>query len=208
MKFSFIPKEVQFFDLLEQMGRYIDESANLLDEMARNYTDVEAKSNRIDGVEHACDEVCHDCLDKLETTFITPFDREDIHELVLRLDDVVDMTTTAASRMTMYRITKPRQTVLDLTEIIVQQAKLLASALRRLRNKNEFSLASNDCIEVHRLENVADDVLHKAIGALFESETNAIELMRWKEIYETLETITDCGEDVANVIHGIVVKNA
>lgn len=208
MKFSLIPKEAQFFDLMEQMGRYIEESATLLEDLVRNYSDAQSKSERIDGVEHACDEVCHDCLDKLETTFITPFDREDIHQLVLRLDDVVDMTTTAAARLPMYRIVQPRQPVIELAAVITQQSKLLSSALRRLRSKNEFSLASNDCIEVHRLENVADDILHKAVGELFEKETNAIELVRWKEIYETLETITDCGEDAANVIHGIVVKNA
>lgn len=208
MKFSLIPREVQFFDLLEQMGRYIEESATLLDDLVRNYTDVDAKSARIDGVEHACDEVCHDCLDKLETTFITPFDREDIHHLVLRLDDVVDMTTTAAARLPMYRIKQPRQPVLDLSAVILKQSRLLASALKRLRNKGDFSLVSNDCIEVHRLENEADSILHKAIGDLFEHEPNAIELLRWKEIFETLETITDCGEDVANAIHGIVVKNA
>jgi predicted phosphate transport protein (TIGR00153 family) len=208
MKFSLIPKEEQFFDLLDQMGRYIEESAMALDALARDYTDVDAKINHINGIEHACDEVCHDCLDKLETTFITPFDREDIHELVLRLDDVVDMTTSAASRMPMYRITAPRPRVAAFTSVIVQQSKLLSSALKRLRHKKQFSMAHNDCVEVHRLENEADDLMESAIGELFEKETNAIELLRWKELYETLETITDCGEDVANVIHGIVVKNA
>jgi predicted phosphate transport protein (TIGR00153 family) len=208
MKFSLIPKEIQFFDLLDQMGRYIEETATGLEDLVRNYTDVDAKVNRIDGIEHACDEVCHDCLDKLETTFVTPFDREDIHQLVLRLDDVVDMTTSASARFPMFRITTQRPPVIELAGIITQQSKLLRSALGRLRNKKEFSMASNDCIEVHRLENEADSVIRTAIGELFEKETNAIELMRWKEIYETLETITDCGEDVANVIHGIVVKNA
>ena len=208
MKFSLIPKEEQFFDLLDQMGRYLEETAAALIELAKDYNDVETKVNRINGLEHACDEVCHDCLEKLETTFITPFDREDIHELVLRLDDVVDMTTSVAARLPMYRIVQPRPRVVLFAEIIVQQAKLLSSSLKRLRHKDQFSMAHNDCVEVHRLENEADDLMRQAIGDLFEKETNAIELVRWKAIYETLETITDCGEDVANVIHGIVVKNA
>ncbi len=208
MKFSLIPKEEQFFDLLDRMAQYIDESAAALDDLAKNYVDVDAKIARIGGIEHACDEVCHDCLDKLETTFITPLDREDIHELVLRLDDVVDMTTTAASRLPLYRIAQPRPRVMKLSAVIVEQGKLLVSAIKRLRNKSQYSMVSNDCVEIHRLENEADDIIREAIGELFEKETNAIELMRWKEIYETLETITDCGEDVANVIHGIVVKNA
>lgn len=208
MKFSLIPKEVQFFDLLDQMARYMEQAAIILDDLARNYDDVNVKITQIDGIEHACDEVCHVCLDKLETTFITPFDREDIHQLVQRIDDVVDMTTSAAARLPMYRIVTPRPRVAAFAGIILQQVRLLASALTCLRNKNQFSMAGNDCIEVHRLENEADDLMKNAIGDLFEKETNAIELLRWKEIYEALESITDRGEDVANVIHGIVVKNA
>lgn len=208
MRFSLIPKEVQFFDLLERVGRYAVEGAQLLEDLARNYVDVEAKVARLNGLEHACDEVTHATLEKLETTFITPFDREDIHELALRMDDVLDMITAAASRLPMYRIDKPRPEVIEFAVIIVQQATAVASAVAKLRDTKLFSQIANDCIEVHRLENQADDVVRKAVGGLFERETNAIELVRWKEIYQTLETVTDCGEDVANVIQGIVVKNA
>ncbi len=208
MKISFIPREEQFFDLIERSAQYLVEGAVLLLDFAKDYTDLDKKIDRINGVEHACDQVTHTTLERLETTFITPIDREDIHELVLRLDDVIDMTTAAASRMQIFRITAPRPPVIEFAEIILQQTKLLQSAVGRLRNPKHFAMVSNDCIEIHRLENLADDLSKNLIGSLFEKETNPIELLRWKELYQVLETVTDCCEDAANVVQGIVVKNA
>ena len=208
MKISLIPREEQFFDLLEGTVQYLVDGAVVLDDLARDYTQVESKVEKLNGIERACDEICHGTLEKLETTFITPFDREDIHEMVNRLDDVIDMITSAASRLVLFRISAPRPPVAEFTRVILQQTRSLQSAVSKLRNPKQYSLIRNDCIEVHRLENEADEVMKQAIGALFEQETNAIELVRWKEIYQTLETITDCGEDAANVIQGIVVKNA
>ena len=208
MKFSFIPKEEQFFDLLDRTADYLVEGGQLLEDLAKNYTNVEQKLDRINGLEHACDQITHTTLQKLETTFITPFDREDIHELVLRLDDVLDMITASATRLRMFRIERPRQPVLDLAVVIHQMTKVLASAIRQLRHPRQYSAVSADCIELNRLENEADEIIRTAIGDLFDRETNAIELLRWKEIYENLETVTDCGEDAANVIQGIIVKNA
>lgn len=208
MKFSLIPKEEQFFDLLERIAQYLIDSATVLDDLARNYKDVDQTIAKMDGIEHACDEVCHTCLDKLETTFITPFDREDIHSLVLRLDDVVDQTDSAASKLKMFRIGAPRPPVAQFAAIILEEAKLVKQAISKLRSAKEYSNIGTICIEIHRLENQADELIHQSISDLFANEKDAIELIRWKEIYETLETVTDCGEDVANVIHGIVVKNA
>jgi predicted phosphate transport protein (TIGR00153 family) len=208
LRISLIPREEQFFDLIERSAQYLVEGAKILHELCGNFTDLDAKIEQLNGIEHACDEVTHATLDKLETTFITPLDREDIHHLMLRMDDVIDMTTAAASRMKMFRARAPRKGIEELGAIIVRQTEALLSALCKLRNPKKYSLVGNDCIEVHRLENQADDIVKKIIGDLFENETNAIELLRWKEIFETLETITDCGEDVANVIQGIVVKQA
>jgi uncharacterized protein len=206
MRISLIPREEQFFDLMERSAQYLVEGATLLEELSCDFSDIDAKIDRIDGIEHACDEVSHDTLEKLETTFITPLDREDIHELVLRLDDVIDMTAASASRIKMFRIKEPRRELSALASIILRQTKTLLSALSKLRDPKKYSLIRGDCIEAHRLENEADDISKNAIGDLFEHETNAIELLRWKEIFETLETVTDCGEDVASVIQGIVVK--
>lgn len=208
MKFSFIPKEEQFFDLLDRTADYLVEGGALLEDLTRDYKNVDHKLERINGLEHACDEVTHTTLEKLETTFITPFDREDIHQLALRLDDVLDMITASACRLQMFRIVTPREPVLALAVVIHKMTKVLASAIRQLRHRRNYSQATADCIELHRLENEADEINKTAIGELFDHETNAIELLRWKEIYENLETVTDCGEDAANVIQGIIVKNA
>ena len=208
MKFSLFPKEVQYFDLLEQATRYLVEGAELLDDLANHFVDVEAKINRLQGIEHACDEVSHTTLNKLNKTFITPMDREDIHSLILALDDVLDMTTEAATRLLLFRVTKPRPPVLQLSAVIVRQTQKISEAVRMLRDSRQFEMAGTHCIELHRLENEADEIMKKAVADLFDKETNAIELLRWKEIYETLEAVTDCAEDAANVIQGIVVKMA
>ena len=208
MKFSLIPKEVQFFDLMDRIANYMVEISTSLTDLVTHYENVEHKIRNIGGIEHACDEVCHTTLEKLETTFITPLDREDIHSLVLRMDDVVDQTNAAASRMHMFRIDRPRPAVIEFSRIIAEEARLVSDAVKGLRDPKRYTLVTSACIEVHRCENEADDLVDRAIGELFEKETNAIELIRWKEIYEALETVTDRGEDVANVVQGIVVKNA
>lgn len=208
MRFSLIPREEKFFDLFEQAARYMVEAARVLHTIPTDYANLRTHVDRIGSIEHACDEVAHTTLDSLEKTFITPLDREDIHEVIVRLDDVVDMINTSATRFTMFRVTQPRRGVAELTGIIVRQCEALEAALGRLRYPKQHNQATSNCIEVHRLENEADDVTKGIIGDLFEHETNAIELLRWKEIFQTLETVTDCGEDVANVIQGIVVKQA
>ena len=206
MRFSLLPKEQQYFDLIEQATRYMVEGAAVLDDLVNHFENVEAKIRRLEGIEHACDEILHTTLERLNKTFITPIDREDIHELVIRLDDVLDMTDEAANRMVLFRVTKPRPPVLQLTSCIVKQVEKVHAAVSVLRDPKQFGAIGTHCIEIHRLENEADEIMKKAIAELFEKETNAIELLRWKEIYETLEAVTDCAEDVANVIQGIVVK--
>jgi predicted phosphate transport protein (TIGR00153 family) len=208
MKFSLIPREEQFFDLLEQAASYMVEAARVLHTLSTDFAHLKAHIDRIGGIEHACDEVAHITLDRLEQTFITPLDREDIHALIVRLDDVVDMINTSATRFTMFRVSQPRPPVSELTAIILKQSEALSGALGRLREPKQHAQVTSGCIEVHRLENEADDLTKRIIGDLFEHETNAIELLRWKEIYQTLETVTDCSEDVANVVQGIVVKHA
>ena len=208
MKFSLLPKEEHYFDLIEQTARYLIEGAALLNDLVNHYENLEVKVNQLQGIEHACDEVLHSTLDKLNKTFITPIDREDIHELVIRLDDVLDMTTEAATRMVLFRIANPRLPAKKLSVVIVKQTEILLKTVSALRNSKKFESIGTYCIELHRLENEADEIMKQAVAELFEKETNAIELLRWKEIYETLEAVTDCAEDVANVIQGIIVKMA
>ena len=206
MKFRLLPREDSYFDLMEQATNYLVKGAEALDDLAKDFTNVEGKVNHLEGMEHACDEICHNTLDKLNKTFITPIDREDIHELVLRLDDVLDITTNAAQQMISFRVSAPRKPMQQFAGVILQQCTVLQRAVGKMRDAKNFEAIANDCIEIHRLENDADDILKHAIEDLFDKETNAIELLRWKEIYETLELATDKAEDVANVIQGITVK--
>ena len=208
MKFSFLPKEEHYFDLIEQTAQYLIQGASALNDFVNHYENLDAKVRQLQGIEHACDEVLHSTLDRLNKTFITPIDREDIHALLIRLDDVLDMTTEAAVRMVLFRVAQPRKPAQQLAAIILKQTEILLNAVTALRNSKKFEAIGAHCIELHRLENEADEIMKQAIADLFERETNAIELLRWKEIYETLEAVTDCAEDVANVLQGITVKMA
>ena len=208
MKFSFLPREEQYFDLIDQAVHYLVEGAAALNDLANHFENVEEKIHRINGIEHACDEICHTTLEKLDKSFITPIDREDIHTLIIRLDDVLDMMNNSASRMIVFGVKKPRPPVTQLTNVILEQTKSVQSAINLLRYPKKYDAIGVHCIEIHRLENDADEIIREAIMELFRNETNAIELLRWKEIYEALETVTDCAEDAANVIQGITVKMA
>lgn len=208
MNFSLLPKEEQYFDLLDQAAHYVAEGAALLQELIENFTDVESKVERIKGIEHACDEVLHNTLDRLNKTYVTPIDREDIHALAIALDDVLDMTNEAATRLVLFRVTDLRPPLRQFAEIIRKQADIIREAVREVRHPKRWNQIERHIIELHRLENEADDLMKHAVAALFEKETNAIELIKWKEIYEMLETVTDHAEDVANVLQAITVKMA
>jgi uncharacterized protein len=208
MRLNLIPREEQYFDLIDQAAKYLVEGAAALEAMCADYTKIEEKVSHIDGLEHACDEICHTTLDKLDKTFITPLDREDIHELILRIDDVLDMINGAASRFVLYGVKAPTPPAIRLVSIIRRQVGEVETALRCLRNPRTYGTIGVHLIEIHRLENEADDLIRQSIGDLFRHHTDPIDLVRWKGVYEELEAVTDCAEDVANVIQGITVKMA
>ena len=208
MKFRLIPREEVFFDLLDQIAQYLVDGAAVFEELAKGMQTIDKAIEQIKSLEQACDEVCHVTLKKLETTFITPLDREDIHELTLRLDDVIDMTTAAAWRMWMYGVTELRTPVHSMSQALNRQAILLKSAIARLRLPRKRTDSLADCIEINRLENEADEIFRLAMRELFEKEKDAVNIVRWKDIFQTLEDATDRAEEAANVIQRIVVKNA
>ena len=145
-------------------------------------------------------------MEQLNKSFITPLDREDIHVMILRIDDVVDLTNAAANRMAFFGIQKPTLHSVNLAKQIVRGCEKLAEAVRGMRSARNYEQVMQDCITVHEVENAADDILHNAVKELFATETNAIEVIKWKDIYETMEKITDRLEDVANVLQGVIVK--
>jgi uncharacterized protein len=204
--FSLIPREVRFFDLFEQQSQHIIKGAQLLRELVNNFSDARAKAHAIKEVEHQGDQITHDIVKKLNTTFITPIDREDIHDLATRLDDVLDYIEAAAERLVVYRIKEPTSASRAMAEVIVQQTHAMERAIKCLRTMDPGF--HEHAVEVNRLENSADNLLRDSLAALFEEQADPIEVIKWKEIYETMEIVTDRCEDVVNVIEGIILKMA
>lgn len=206
---GFFPKAGQFFDLFEKAANNIIHAARLLEDFVSDHNRLNEKLKKIEDAEHIGDQITHDTMETLNKTFITPLDREDIHSLASEMDDILDLIYATANRIVLYKVPPPGPDMKKVVQILVQAVEEVAKAVLRLRNmkkKPEMILAQ--CIEVNRLENEADEALRLAISNLFEREKDPIKVIKEKEILETLEGATDCCEDVANTLEGIVLKNA
>jgi hypothetical protein len=204
--FKLFPREVRFYDLFEQQSQHILNAAGLLHDLVHNFTDARAKLHAINEVEHQGDQITHEIVRRLNTTFITPLDREDIHALASRLDDVLDYMEAAAERLVVYRIKEPTSAARAMATVIVEISRATDRAIRCLRTMDPGF--HEQAVEVNRLENTADKILRDSLAELFEQQADPIEVIKWKEIYETMEIVTDRCEDVANVIEGIILKMA
>ena len=203
---SWIPQEYDFFASFDQAATHAVSAAKLLLKLTEHFADADPIARELNDVEHACDNVAHRTMEQLNKSFITPLDREDIHVMILRIDDVVDLTNAAANRMAFFGIQKPTQHSVNLAKQIVRGCEKLADAVRGMRSAKNYEQVMHDCITVHEVENASDDILHTALAELFATEKNAIEVIKWKDIYETMEKITDRLEDVDNVLQGVIVK--
>jgi predicted phosphate transport protein (TIGR00153 family) len=204
--FNLIPREVRFFDLFDRQSEHIIKAAAVLHELVHNFADARAKAHAIKEIEHQGDQITHEIVKRLNTTFITPIDREDIHALATRLDDVLDFIEAAAERLVVYRIKEPTSASRAMASVIVQMTHSMDRAIKCLRTMDPGF--HEHAVEVNRLENSADSLLRDSLAALFEEQGDPIEVIKWKEIYETMETVTDRCEDVANVIESIILKMA
>jgi len=204
--FGLIPKEEKFFVLFKDMTVTIIEGAILLKDMMDNFEDPTGSQKKIKDVEHKCDQLTHDIIKMLNKSFITPFDREDIYALSGALDDIMDLIDASAQRFVMYNVDKPTSEAKELAFIILKSCQTIDKAVGILGGKMEP--IAEYCMEVNALENEADRVCREAISRLFDEEKDAIKLIKWKEIYETLERATDKCEDAANILESVVVKNA
>jgi len=200
-----IPRESKFFEMFAELSRNITEGARLLQDILQHSREADSRVQQLQEIEHRADDITHSIITKLNQSFITPFDREDIHRLASSLDDVLDFVNAAAVRLNMYRIVDPPPASAELAGLIVQQSEELARGVSLLQN-NQNVLAH--CVEVNRLENEADRVSRKAIAELFEHEKDPIQLIKIKELYEVLENATDKAEDAANVLEGVALKSA
>ena len=199
------PNEREYFDLFEQAGANIVRAAGLLDEMLASYPDHRELASVIHDCEHDGDRIAHAVIQRLNHTFVTPFDREDIHELVSVLDDIVDFIDEVADYLGVYKIDAPMEQSQQLAGVLVEAAGQVAEALTHLRG---FKDITRYTVEVHRLENEGDRIVRDAIGSLFEGGIDPMVVIRWKDIYERLENAIDSTERAAYLIEGIVIKNA
>jgi uncharacterized protein len=205
LRLRLIPRDERFFDLFVEDAANVLGGARLLEAMLRTYDQPDARAAEIRATEHRGDEISHEIGHRLEATFVTPFDREDIYALISALDDVLDFIEEAADTFVLYRIDAPTETAVSQAAIIVKQVELLHSALTHLQG---FKGLDTYWIEVHRLENEGDQIARAAIASLFVAEKDPINLVRWKDIYGLLEATIDKAEDVANIIERIVIKHS
>jgi predicted phosphate transport protein (TIGR00153 family) len=204
----FLPKTENFIALFEQSSANIVDAVSLFRELAGDLTSVRAGIEQLKELEHEGDRITHETLDKLNTTFITPFDREDIHTLATRLDDILDATDAAGQRLVVYRITEVPPEFLTLADLLVESAKEVQKAVLALPDRKKLTSAIASCVEINRLENEADVVLREALGDLFANAHDAIEVVKLKDLFSFLEEATDRCEDVANVIETIIMKGS
>lgn len=200
-----IPRDARFFDMFAEMALNLGDGARLLKQTLDDFKDVEARVQQLKDLEHRGDEMTHNVLTRLNQTFITPFDREDIYRLASSLDDILDFTYSAGVRLVMYKITSAPEAASRLADVLVRQCDQVLLAVKGLE-KNDRVL--DYCVEINRLENEADSIARTAIATLFDREKDPISLIKLKELYEVLETATDKAEDAANVLEGVVLKSA
>jgi len=205
MAFSLLPREDEYFVLLSLMTEKIQDGSNALVEMLQDKCEnFETHTKRIKDIEHECDELSHKITVKLNKSFITPFDREDIFTLSVALDDVMDYIDAGARAILMYDIQEINDHAKHLAKVIQTLSIEVNAAVAMLRKPDGMN---QNIVEIHRLENEADDVYFRAIGELFHNQTDAITLIKWKELYEILENATDRCESVANIVESIILKH-
>jgi len=206
--FSLIPKEMVFFDLFEDAAKNAHQGALALQELLADFTNVPDKVRRIKDIEHAGDKITHEVIDRLNRTFITPIDREDIHELACRIDDIIDLIDTAVNRMVIYKVRQSTPEALELARCLHHSTGLIVTAVSLLRDMKESRRIHEQCVAIQTQENEADKIMQTALEKLFANNHDPIEIIKWKDLYEEIESATDRCEDVANVLDSIVLKHA
>ena len=201
------PKEIDFFELFDRSALNITKCAALLVSLMENFENAETIAKQIYESEQEGDMLTHDIMKKLNKTFVTPIDREDLYALASRLDDIIDHIWGAVDRMTVYKIKESTPEVISMSKILLETTEVIHKTIRKLKEKN-YAHVQEYCIEINRLENRVDRDFRDALGKLFDEVKDPILIIKWKEVYELLEDASDRCEDVANIIEGIVLKHA
>jgi uncharacterized protein len=205
--FSIRPRDGEFYALFERAAAVVVTAAEAYVQIGQDYARRSEHINRIRQCEHEGDEVAHQTLAKLDRSFITPFDREDIQRLMKQLDDVIDEIDAGGKRITLYRIQEPTSWFIRQTQVLQESTRLVAQAIRQLRSLKKPQDLQQFLIEIHRLENLGDENNHAAVAELYDRATDPMLVMKWKEIYDYTERAIDRCEDIANTIEAIILKN-
>ena len=203
-----LPRETSFFDLFEQHAALTVEGIKEFVSLVASGANIPAKAKRVKEIEHETDVITHRCVEALHKTFITPIDRDSIHRLITKMDDVMDFVEAAAERIELYELTTMTGDVRDLADVLHRSAQQVEQATRGLRTLKDPQHTLKLCIDINRLENEADAILRRSVARLFKEEKDPIVVIKWKEIYEDIEAATDRCEDVANIIEGMILENA
>jgi predicted phosphate transport protein (TIGR00153 family) len=204
-----MPKTDDFFSDFERQAETVVEGAKLLQDLLDDFTNVQEKCQAIKNVEHRGDEITHRAFSRLHTQFITPFDRSEIHRLLSRIDDVLDLADAAAERLGLYDVDQVLPEARELCAVFVRQVQTMAEAVHGLRDMKKNPAAILEaCKEMNVLENEADSLTRRTMAKLFKRGNDPLTVMKWKEIIDLIEDATDRAEDVANVIEGVVLEHA
>jgi uncharacterized protein len=206
MRFSLLPRDRIFYQLLERLAETAEVTVKRFGEMTRTWTPSHQGVQEIRDLEHACDLIVHEIMIKLNKTFVTPFDREDIQELARKIDDLVDSLHALSERMVLFKIKHIRNELKEMAILLEEAMAHAVKAIRGIRNLKNTGAIHKDCIQIHTLENQGDRLFEKALGTLFEPGAEPLEVIKWKELYDFLETAVDECEDIADIVWGIVVK--
>ena len=203
----FFPKTIDFFEIFDRIASNISKAASVFVSLMENFDNVDTMAKEIHELEQDGDVLTHDVMKKLNKTFITPIDREDLHALVSTLDDILDLIWAAADRLTVFKIKESTKEGIKMSKDLLITVEFVHKAIKELKEKN-YSHVQEYCIEINKLENRIDRAFRDALGYLFDEIKDPILIIKWKEIYEHLEDASDKCEDVANVLEAIVLKNA
>ncbi len=205
--FNLLPRDTVFFDLFEGMSRHAIQSAEHLRQFARSWPNADVWIQKIRDEEHAADQLAHQALDRLDRTFITPFDREDIHALIGALDDIIDDVDALAKRFPLFHVERMDPAFEKQTDVLVQATVVLSDAVHRLRKSRKLSELADALIAIHTKESQGDDNHHAAISRLFDGTSPPLEVMKWKELFDLVEDAIDGCEDAGNILERIILKN-
>jgi hypothetical protein len=204
-RLSFLPRDQSFFDLFIEAGDNTVEASRLLDQMMATWPDSGDLPKQVIDAEHEGDRITHDIIQRLNSTFVTPIDREDIYALATQVDDIVDFAEEAADFLGLYKIEAPMAQAQALTKVLVAACEQLAAGLEHLR---DFKDLDKYWIEIHRLENEGDRISRDAVASLFSNGIDPMVVIRWKDMFAVLENAIDATETAAQTLEGIVIKNS